>query len=62
MNIGLMLDKKAGLQKHRGKAIDTAGKGSRKDIKTNFEVKPAYTDYKSELGKKWQGWRNSLKT
>ena len=61
MNIGLMMDKKEGLQKHRGKAIDTAGKGTRKDIETNFEVKPAYTDYKSDLAKQWQGWGTALK-
>ena len=61
MNIGLMMDKKEGLQKHRGKAIDTAGKGTRKDIETNFEVKPPYTDYKSDLAKQWQGWGTALK-
>ena len=61
MNIGLYIDKKLGLQKHRGKAIDTAGKGTRKDIETNFEVKPAYTDYKSDLAKQWKGWGTCLK-
>ena len=61
MNISLMLDKKEGLQGHRGKAIDTAGKGTRKDIETNFEVKPAYTDFKSDLAKQWQGWGTALK-
>ena len=64
MNISLMLDKKEGLQKNRGKAINTAGKGERKDIKTSNNTKLAgvpYNDCKGKLAKQWQGWGTALK-
>ena len=64
MNISLMLDKKEGLQKHRGKAINTAGKGIRKDINTSNNTELAgvpYTECKSDLAKQWQGWGTALK-
>jgi site-specific DNA-methyltransferase (adenine-specific) len=61
-NISLMIDKKLGLQEHRGKAFRTAGAGDRVDIKEANGVSGAsYTDYKSEGAKTWVGYGTALK-
>ena len=65
-NISLAIDKAAGLQEHRGSAINVSGKGERNDIKTsvsslNGKLKPAYSEAKSFEAKQWEGWGTALK-
>jgi site-specific DNA-methyltransferase (adenine-specific) len=65
-NISLAIDKAAGLQEHRGSAINVGGKGERKDIETsvsalNGKLKPAYSEAKSVEAQQWNGWGTALK-
>ena len=70
MNISLMLDKKEGLQGQRGVGGFNVGgiqEQSNRKAKlyigstTDGSKQKAYTDFKSDLAKKWQGWGTALK-
>ena len=61
-NISLAIDKKLGLQEHRGKAFRTAGAGDREDIKSANGVDGLYYNtYKSNESKRWGGYGTALK-
>ena len=70
MNISLMLDKKEGLQGQRGVGGFNVGgiqeQNNRKaklyiGSTTDGSKQKAYTDFKSDLAKQWQGWGTALK-
>ena len=70
MNIGLAIDKKEGLQSQRGVGgFNVSGLQEQQNRKAKLHIgsttdgskQPAYTDYKSDLAKKWAGWGTCLK-
>jgi site-specific DNA-methyltransferase (adenine-specific) len=70
MNIGLAIDKKEGLQGQRGVGgFNVGGLGEQENRKAKLYIgsttdgskQKAYTDYKSNLAKQWQGWGTCLK-
>jgi len=70
MNIGLMIDKKEGLQGQRGiGGFNVGGIQEQSNRKAKLYIgsttdgskQKAYTDYKSDLAKQWQGWGTALK-
>ena len=70
MNIGLAIDKKEGLQGQRGVGgFNVGGLGEQENRKAKLYIgsttdgskQKAYTDYKSDLAKQWQGWGTCLK-
>lgn len=69
-NIGLAIDKKLGLQGQRGiGGFNVGGIQEQQNRKAKLYIgsttdgskKEAYTDYKSEEAKQWQGWGSCLK-
>lgn len=61
-NISLAIDKKLGLQEHRGKDFRTAGAGDREDIQVaNGVSNMGYCDYKSDEAKEWAGYGTAIK-
>ena len=70
MNIGLYADKKEGLQGQRGiGGFNVGGIQEQQNRKSKLYIgsttdgskQTAYTNYKSDLAKKWQGWGTCLK-
>ena len=70
MNISLMLDKKEGLQGQRGiGGFNVGGIQEQNNRKAKLYIgsttdgskQKAYTDFKSDLAKQWQGWGTALK-
>ena len=69
MNISLMLDKKEGLQGQRGiGGFNVGGIQEQQNRKAKLYIgsttdgskQKAYTDFKGDLAKKWQGWGTAL--
>ena len=70
MNIGLAIDKKKGVQGQRGiGGFNVCGIQEQQNRKAKLYIgsttdgskQKAYTDYKSDLAKQWQGWGTALK-
>lgn len=70
MNISLMLDKKEGLQGQRGiGGFNVGGIQEQNNRKAKLYIgsttdgskQKAYTDFKGDLAKQWQGWGTALK-